>query len=121
MTPLRKALQNIQKGIQSLLQQTQEMEGMLDSIEAVLISEQPRGRGRGTRKAAAKKMSGKKAKKQTATDAVMKVILGSRNGASTTQIKKKTGLGQKQIYDIVNRMKRMGKIKGEKRGSYVKA
>ena len=70
MTPLRKALQNIQKGILSLLQQTQEMEGMLDTIEAVLISEQPRARARGMRKEAVKKVSGGKAKKQTATGAL---------------------------------------------------
>ena len=125
MLPLRKVLQSIEKGLEDLNYKTKEMHKLLDSIESALIAEQPKTRtaafAKKSRKKPAKRATGKKTQaKKTATDAVLNTITRSRKGATTAQIKKKTGLSEKQIWNIINRAKRMGKIKSEKQGLYVK-
>ena len=42
-------------------------------------------------------------------------------GVTTSQIKARTGINEKKIWDIVNRLKRQGKVKSAGRGVYIKA
>jgi hypothetical protein len=51
-------------------------------------------------------------------DTVVKLIQGSAEGISTAELKGKTGLAESQIWNIVNRASKLGKIKKVKRGMY---
>ncbi len=57
-------------------------------------------------------------KKLTNIDAVVTLIQGSAEGISTTELKQKTGLTDVQIWNIVNRTAKEGKIRKVKRGLY---
>lgn len=58
------------------------------------------------------------AKKVTQIDTVVGLIQGSAEGISTADLKDKTGLVESQIWSIVNRAAKLGKIKKMKRGVY---
>lgn len=60
----------------------------------------------------------KAAKKLTNIDSVIGIIRASREGVSTAELKEKTGLAERQIWSIVNRAKKNGKIRKTKRGLY---
>ena len=68
-----------------------------------------------TKKAAKKKPGGKRV---TNIDSVLGLIQGSADGISTTELKKQTGLSERQIWSIVDRAAKVGKIRKIKRGSY---
>ena len=67
-------------------------------------------------KKATKKAPGKK--RVTNIDSVLGLIQSSVEGISTTELKKKTGLSERQIWSIVDRAAKVGKIRKIKRGSY---
>jgi len=60
----------------------------------------------------------KTAKKITNIEKVTKLIIQSKDGISTAQLKKKTGLSERQIWSIVDRSAKLGKIRKVKRGVY---
>ena len=64
----------------------------------------------------AKKEPGEK--RVTNIDKVLELIQGSAEGISTAELKEKTGLAERQIWSIVNRTSKIGKIKKVKRGVY---
>ena len=126
MLALRKVLQSIEKGLEGLAKRTKDMQTLLDNLEEALAVEQPQARGAAKRKPAkrapARKRSvRKKPAKGTGTDVVLTIIGKSKRGVSTAQIKAKTGYSERKIWDIVNRLKKQGKIKSEKKGIYMKA
>lgn len=57
-------------------------------------------------------------KRVTNIDAVVGLIQASTEGISTAELKEKTGLAERQIWSIVNRAKKEGKIRKMKRGLY---
>jgi hypothetical protein len=57
-------------------------------------------------------------KKITNIDRVVGLIQGSAKGISTAELKEKTGLAENQIWNIVNRAAKAGKVKKIKRGVY---
>ena len=57
-------------------------------------------------------------KRVTKMDTVVGLIQASTEGMSTAELKEKTGLAESQIWNIVNRAKKEGKIKKAKRGLY---
>jgi hypothetical protein len=63
----------------------------------------------------------KKVSKKTLSDSVVRFIRGSEEGITTAALKEKTGLAESQIWSIVNRAEKQGKIKKIKRGIYVAA
>jgi len=65
---------------------------------------------------AAKKASG--IRRITNVAAVLKLVQGSAEGISTTEIKEKTGLTERQIWGVVTRADKQGKIRTVKRGIY---
>jgi hypothetical protein len=65
---------------------------------------------------AGKRGAGKK--KLTNIDAVVTLIQGSAGGISTAELKEKTGLTEAQIWNIVNRTAKEGRIRKVKRGLY---
>ena len=59
--------------------------------------------------------------KMTATETVMQVIKESEEPISFSQIKEKTGFGEKKLRNIIFRMGKMGKILTVSRGVYTAA
>jgi hypothetical protein len=57
-------------------------------------------------------------KRVTHIDMIVGLIQGSAEGISTAELKEKTGLVESQIWSIVNRAAKLGKIKKMKRGVY---
>jgi len=57
-------------------------------------------------------------KRVTNIDRVVGLIQASAEGISTTELKDKTGLAERQIWSVVNRAKKEGKIRKMKRGVY---
>jgi hypothetical protein len=68
-------------------------------------------------KKAAKKEPGMKG--VTHIDRIIGLIRGCTEGMSTVELKEKTGLAERQIWNVVTRAAKEGKIKKEKRGLYV--
>jgi hypothetical protein len=60
----------------------------------------------------------KKAAKETQADMVVSLVSGSEGGITTSALKEKTGLTERQIWSIVYRAQKQGKIKKTKRGMY---
>ncbi|MBW2063377.1 MAG: hypothetical protein JRJ03_00450 [Deltaproteobacteria bacterium] len=119
MIGLRKILHSIEVGLEVLQEKTKEMERMVDTIEKALTAEAPKPREE--KKPARKSRSRKRPSpsKETATDAVLNVILSSKEGVTTEQIRKKTGFDNRKIWGIVNRAKKQGKIRSAGKGRYV--
>jgi predicted nucleotide-binding protein len=61
----------------------------------------------------------KKPAKLTATDQVLKILKGRKRGVDTATIMAKTGLNQKQVWNIIHRAYKTGKIKRVGKGLYV--
>ena len=83
-----------------------------DKKEPKTVKERPPKKA----KKAAKKAPG--VKRVTNIDAVVGLIQGSAEGISTAELKEKTGLVESQIWSIVNRTSKEGKIRKVKRGVY---
>jgi hypothetical protein len=66
--------------------------------------------------APAKKETGRK--RISNIDKVVGLIQASTKGISTSELKEKTGLAERQIWSIVNRSSKIGKIKKVRRGVY---
>ena len=67
-------------------------------------------------KKATKKAPG--VKRVTNIDTVVGLIQGAPEGISTAELKEKTGLAELQIWNVVNRASKAGKIRKVKRGVY---
>jgi hypothetical protein len=63
----------------------------------------------------------KKAAKETQADAVVSLVSGSHGGITTSALKEKTGLTERQIWSVVYRAQKQGKIRKTKRGMYTAA
>jgi hypothetical protein len=57
----------------------------------------------------------------TATDQVINIIGGSKNGVDVPTLVKKTGFGERTVRNILFRAGKLGKIKKAGRGVYVGA
>lgn len=84
---------------------------------------QPKQKARAVKKArGAKAAPGRKrAAKETQADAVVSLVRGSAGGITTSVLKEKTGLSERQIWSIVYRAQKQGKIKKTRRGMYAAA
>jgi uncharacterized membrane protein len=63
----------------------------------------------------------KKAVKETQMDAIVAIVCGTEGGVTTSALKEKTGLSERQIWSVVYRAEKQGTIKKTKRGLYVAA
>jgi hypothetical protein len=73
------------------------------------------------RKAVVKQPGEKKGKKKSNYDTVLELIMKSPDGINTTELKDRTGLSEQQIWGIIYRAEKVGKITKAKRGIYVSA
>jgi predicted nucleic acid-binding Zn-ribbon protein len=75
-----------------------------------------------TKRSPAQKAPAKKrTAKLTATDQVLGIINGSKNGVNTATLMTKTGFDQRKIWSIINRASKAGKIKRAGKGIYLGA
>lgn len=81
----------------------------------------PAGKPKKMKKKTGPKKVPKKVPKETLLDSVVRLIRGSEEGITTAALKEKTGLAESQIWSIVYRAEKRGKIKKTKRGIYMAA
>ncbi|MDO9585620.1 MAG: hypothetical protein Q7I93_03945 [Syntrophales bacterium] len=86
------------------------------AVKAIPAIKEPKAaKSRPAKKAKKKKP---RAKRITKIDTVVRLIHGSTRGISTSELTEKTGLAERQIWEIVDRAAKAGKIKKIKRGLY---
>jgi hypothetical protein len=105
-----------------------EIEGTEDFVKTYFVKIQAMVFRSAGKKVAAKATPEKKARKTTKKepgkkrvtniDKVLGLIQASTEGISTAELKEKTGLAEHQIWSIVDRAKKEGKIRKAKRGLY---
>ena len=71
-------------------------------------------------KKAPRKSAAKKAAKPTAIATITDIITKAKKGIDTATLEKKTGLKTKQIWNVINALKRQGKVKNAEKGVYVR-
>jgi predicted Rossmann fold nucleotide-binding protein DprA/Smf involved in DNA uptake len=122
---IKKDLQALNKDVKAL---GKTIDNLLKTVEK---SENPKF----TKKATAKSVKAKPTKrdpakktparkrtaKLTATDKVLKIVMGRKKGVDTSTIMAKTGFNQKKVWAILLRAYKTGKIKRIDRGVYVGA
>jgi uncharacterized membrane protein len=81
----------------------------------------PAGKPKKMKKKTGPKKVPKKVPKKTLLNSVVRLIRGSEEGITTAALKEKTGLAESQIWSIVYRAEKQGKIKKTKRGIYMAA
>jgi hypothetical protein len=88
--------------------------------EKALVKEKPVKKARKSKKApgAKGKKPAKPSGKANNIETVLSLIQKSPEGITTTELKKRTGLTDKQIWAIVYRIEKQGKIRKVKRGVY---
>jgi len=94
------------------------------SGKAVVSKKKEAPKAKAKKTAAGKTVAGKAPKKAgkkvaTALEKIVSALKGSANGLTTSQLREKTGLKQRQIWTTIYRAQKMGKIAKAKRGSYV--
>ncbi|MFH1480854.1 MAG: hypothetical protein ABIG67_06280 [Pseudomonadota bacterium] len=122
MSALKTVVQSMVKGLKLLTREVERMEELMDKQEKTQGPKEAAKKKKmpAARKAEKRAAPEKKAKKANATDAVLGIIQRSKMGMTTQKLKEKTGLSEKQIWNILNRLKKRGDVKSEKRGVYVK-
>jgi len=119
MSTLKVVFQSVAKGLRTLAEEVERLEDFIDNLEKQAAKEakvKTKSKTRPRKKAAAKKP-----RKETSTDAVLKIIQRSRKGIDTETLEKQTGFDKRKIWGIVHRLKKEGKIKSAGYGLYVKA
>jgi putative endonuclease len=125
MTILKKDLQALNKDIQALGKTIDKLIAAVEKGETTKVAKKTtakRVKAKTTNEAPVKKASAKeKTAKLTATDQVLEIINGSKNGVNTAALMKKTGFDQRKIWSIINRASKAGKIKRAGKGIYIGA
>ena len=119
MDDLKVIFKVVAEGLRALAKEIDKMGKAVGKLETGAKVRETRRRA--TKAKPGRKPAVKKPRKGTATDAVYTVIEKSKKGVNTTTIKKKTGFDDKKIWNIINRLKKEGKIKNVSRGVYGKA
>jgi hypothetical protein len=125
MTILKKDLQALNKDIKALSNKIDMLlaaAGKSEKTKEARKTKTNPARLKTTKKAPAKKAPAKKRPaKLAATDHVLKILRGRKRGVDTATIMAKTGLNQKQVWNIIHRAYKTGKIKRVGKGLYVAA
>ena len=111
MKQLKKDLNALSKTLGQLTRKTEQIAKRLDKVEKAQTAK--------ARKKAVKKKVPKKMRKATAIDTVFSIVRKSRKGVNTTTLKKETGFDEKKVWNMINILKRQGKVKSAGRGVYV--
>jgi hypothetical protein len=88
-----------------------------------LLAQQPGGRGKMPPRTISRPRRNAKsaaAVKETQMDTIVRLVESSAGGITTAGLKNKAGLSERQIWSIVYRAQKAGKIKKTQRGLYVR-
>ena len=125
MAILKKDLQTLQREIKALGRKMEKLIKEFDKGKKAKVTKKVTAkpaRLKTIKKAPAKKAPAKKKTAQpTATDKVLGIINGSKNGVNTATLMKKTGFTQKKVTNILQRTYKQSKIKRVGKGVYVGA
>jgi len=120
MVDVKKELGQIAKSLSVLTTKTEKLAKQIEKMGKAKAPKKQRRTAKPKKKAAPKRAGGRaKTKRVTAIDTVLNIIKRRKAGATTTQIKAKTGFAEKKIWDIINRAKRQGVVKSASKGVYV--
>ena len=108
MKQLEKDLKAITKDLEKLTQITATTLRQLEKL----------GKGQAAKKSKTK--AAKKETKVTAINAVLSIVKRYKKGVDTATLKNQTGFDDKKIWNIINALKKQGKIKSGGRGIYMK-
>ena len=125
MTILKKDLQELNKDIKALSKTVDNLLKAFEKSEKSTTGKKTKAKSvkaKTTKRAPAKKAPAKKGTaKPTATDQVLKIIMGRKRGIDAPTLMKKTGFDNKKISNILHRAFKAGKIKRMDRGKYIGA
>jgi hypothetical protein len=125
MAILKKDLQSLNKDIKALERKMEKLIKEFEKGKKAKVTKKATAkpaRLKNIKKAPAKKTPAKKkSTKVTATDQVLGIINGSKNGVNTATLMTKTGYDQRKIWSIINRASKAGKIKRAGKGIYLGA
>ncbi len=123
MAILKKDLQSLQKEIKALEKKMEKLIAAAEKSGKPTTGKKTTAKpikAKTTRIAPAKKAPAKRGPaKLTATDQVLEIINGSKNGVNTATLMEKTGFDQRKIWNIINRVSKAGKIKKAGKGIYL--
>jgi leucyl aminopeptidase len=123
MTILKKDLQSLQREIKALGRKMEKLIKEFDKGKKTKVKTKVTAkpaRLKTIKKAPVKKAPAKKKPAQpTATDQVLRIINGSKNGVNAATLVKKTGFDLKKVRNIIQRTYKQGKIKRVGKGIYV--
>ena len=111
-------MKNLKKDLLVVNRELMALSKKIDKIRAAVDTFE---KSKGVEAKPVKKAAAKKTGNLSAADAVLAVIRRSRKGVDTAALKEKTGFQGQKLHNAVFALKKQGKIKSEKRGSYVKA
>ena len=115
MKNLKKDLQAVNKGLNALANKVEKMIAAVDKVEKPKAAP-----AKPVMKAAAKLVAKKTVGKVTAADTVLAIIKRSKKGVNMVALMEKTGFNQKKVANIVFKLRKLGIIKSESKGVYVK-
>ena len=121
LTAVQKKLTAIKLKVDNLIAAVEKSEtkvakpSKVKAVKAKPVKKAPKAPAQKAVKAPAKE----KATKVTATDQVLNIINGSKNGVDTATLIKETGFNEKKVRNIVFRTMKQGKITRLEKGIYV--
>lgn len=121
MNTMKLVLRTLAKGLRAMSEEVGRMEQVIDKLEEKTSQEAKVIKKSLRRSESAQKIGGRQPREGTATSDVFSIIKSTRAGVDTETLKKKTGFPEKKIWNIINRLKREGKIRATKRGVYVRS
>lgn len=122
MKALKRDLQSVVKNLKALTLKTERLAKRLDKLAKAPAVKKSVPKAKATvKKRVTRKPAAKKPTRVSATDTVLAIIKTTKKGIDTTTLKKKSKFSDKKIWNIINRLKKQGKIKSKSRGVYTKA
>ena len=125
MTVLKKDLQVLNKDIQALGKKMEKLIAAVEKSSKPKVAKKTTAnpiKAKTTKRSPASKAPAKeKTAKLTATDQVLEIINGSKDGVNIKTLMEKTSFNQKKVTNILQRTYKMGKIKRVGKGVYVGA
>ena len=106
---------SLKKIANELMKAAKEVEKLAGKLEA-----QTNAKAKPVKKTAGKNLLKKTVNQPTAADTVFRIIARYKKGANMATIKEKTGYDNKKIHNLVYKLKKLGKIKSEAKGVYMK-
>ena len=107
------------KELKALTRKTEGIEKKLSKLDKAKVPKKAKAKAKIKVKPAKKRIT-KKPAKATAIDTVFAIIKKSKKGVGAATLKKKTGFDNKKIYNVINSLKKKGKVKSIGQGVYVK-